>query len=362
MVKILLFTLGSFVFSFSLAPLIIWLLYRGQIGEEINRKLPEGHLKKQGTPTMAGILMVFSVALINLLFNLSRSETYLPIFALITAGLLGAVDDVLKIRSKRMIRAASLEPVVSFFKSSDLSTSWRSLIFVPWNVFREIFRLLGGSSSQIGFKSYQKYLFQLVIGGFFAFWFYFKLGWSTYYLPLLGYVSMGFFFIPLTIFLFTFFLNSVAITDGLDGLAAGLSVLLFGSLGVVAFFQNQLGLAIFCATMVGSLLSFLYFNFYPARVFMGNVGAHALGASAFVVGFMLHKELLLFLLGGVFVVEVFSDLIQVSGKRLGYGKVFKMAPLHHHFELLGWPETKVTLRFWLAGSLFSLLGLLLSFI
>src|SRR3989344_3631731 len=151
MVKLLLFTLLSFAFAFALAPALIWFLYKFQIGEEINRKLPEGHLKKEGTPTMAGLLIV------------------------LTAASLGAVDDILKIRNKKIIRAGGLAAqAVSFFKTSDLF-NWRLLIKAPWNVFRETFKALGGSSSQIGFKAYHKYLFQLAIGLFFATWFYFKL-------------------------------------------------------------------------------------------------------------------------------------------------------------------------------------------
>lgn len=359
MFKIVFFTLLAFVLSFVLAPLFIHFLYKFQAREEINPDLPEGHQKKRGTPTMAGLLIVFAVALINLLFNLSRSETYLPIFALITAGALGTVDDVLKIQSKR--KSAALKETSNVPASFGV---WGRLrpIFWPWRIFKALLDAVGGSASQVGFKSYHKYLFQLLIGSFFAFWFYFKLSWSTYWLPLVGPFDLGLFYIPLSIFLFTLFLNSLAITDGLDGLAGGLAALLFGSLGVVAFFQNQLGLAIFCATMVGSLLAFLYFNFFPARVFMGNVGSHALGSAAIVVAFLLRKELLVFLMGGAFLLEVVSDVVQVISKRSGRGKVFLMAPLHHHFELLGWPETKVTLRFWLLGAVFSLLGLLFSFI
>ncbi len=265
--------------------------------------------------------------------------------------------------NKKIIRQggyASVSPV--YVNRDDLKKIGWGWFYLPWNFFKDLLQSLGGSASGVGFKTYQKYILQLLIGTFFALWFYFKLGWTTYYLPLLGYVNLGLGYIFLTVFLFTLFLNSVAITDGLDGLAGGLLLELFASLGIIAFFQNQLGLAIFCASLVGTLTAFLYFNFYPARVFMGNVGAQALGAAAFVVGFMLHKELALFVLGGVFVLEVFSDLVQIAHKKSGRGKFFKMAPLHHHFELSGWPETKVTMRFWLAGFIFSLLGLLLSFI
>lgn len=361
MVKILLFTLGSLLFSFVLAPIIIRLLYKFQIREEIRRSGPESHLVKQGTPTMAGILIVLSATFINLVFNLSRSETYLPIFALMLAGALGASEDISKIYKKAIIRGGSDVQDKPFLRELSFYLSLSRAVRLPWDMFREVFRALGSYDS-VGLKSYQKYVIELLIGVFFAYWFYYKLGWSTYWMPLLGSVPLGFFYVPLSAFLFTVFLNSVAITDGLDGLAGGLSVALFGSLGTVAFFQNQLGLAIFCATIVGALLAFLYFNFYPARVFMGNIGSHALGATAFVVAFMIHKEVLLFIIGGIFVLEILSDVVQVGSKKLGRGKVFKMAPIHHHFELSGWPETKVTMRFWLLGVVFSLFGLLLSFI
>lgn len=361
MVKIILFTLASFLFAFAWAPLLIKFLYRFQIREEIRRSGPQTHLVKQGTPTMAGLLIVFSTVLISLVFNLSRSETYLPIFALILAGALGASEDLAKIFEKKVIREASGETSKIFRRDLRFYLSLKNLFKLPWDLFRDLLGDLGSYDS-VGLRGYQKYIIQLLIGGFFAYWFYFKLGWSTYWLPLLGNLPLGFFYLPISIFLFTLFLNSVAITDGLDGLAGGLLVSLFASLGLIATVQNQLGLALFCATIVGCLLSFLYFNFYPARVFMGNIGSHALGAAAFVVAFMLRKELILFILGGVFVIEVISDFLQVGSKKMRGKKVFLMAPLHHHFELLGWPETKVTLRFWLFGGIFSLLGLLLSFI
>lgn len=361
MVKLLIFTLGSFLVSFLLSPIIIRLLYRFQIREEIRRSGPPSHLRKQGTPTMAGLILVLTTALISLFFNLSRSETYLPIFALLLAGALGAVEDVYKIYYKTFIRAEK-ETVSEKHRQFLARSSFGSkLFFYPWDSFRQLLGELGSDDS-FGLKSHQKFILQILIGSFFGFWFYFKLDWSTYWLPLLGYVPLGFFYLPLTVFLFTFFLNSVAITDGLDGLAGGLLAQLFAVLAVVALWQNQLGLALFCATLVGALVAFLYFNFYPARVFMGNVGSHALGAAAFVVAFMLHKELLLMVMGGVFVVEIFSDFIQIASAKWFGKKVFLMAPLHHHFELLGWPETKVTLRFWVAAFAFSILGLILSFV
>lgn len=360
MIKVLIFTLGSFFFTFGLAPLVIGLLYRLQIREEIRKEGPKTHLVKEGTPTMAGILVVVSVSLINLLFNLSRAETYLPIFALVTAGVLGIFEDVFKIHRRSFIVGLFRSSVHEYVGGGSSTISQIvGIILTPWCSFKEIFRALG-SRDDVGLKSYQKFLLQASIGAFLALWFYYKLGWNTIWLPLLGNINIGPLYPVLIVIIFTVFLNGVAITDGLDGLAGGLLVLLFASLGVIALTQNQIGLALFCATIIGSLLSFLYFNFYPARVFMGNVGSHALGASAAVVAIMLHKELVLFILGGVFMIEILSVLLQVGAVKFYGRRIFKMAPIHHHFELLGWPETKVTMRFWLIGVIFSLTGILFS--
>lgn len=362
MIKVLIFTIGSFVFTFLLAPFIINILYRFQIREEIRRDGPQSHLVKEGTPTMAGILIIIAVSAVNLLFNLSRAETYLPVFALITAGLLGILEDIFKIHRKSFLINFFKQSLVAKSKGSRAPLSRiRNVISFPWRVFKEIFRALG-SKDDIGLKSYQKFLFQAAIGTFLALWFYFKLDWNTVWLPLLGDINIGFLYPLLIVLIFTFFLNSVGVTDGLDGLAGGLLILLFASLSLIALIQNQIGLAIFAATIVGSLLAFLYFNFYPARVFMGNVGSHALGATAAVVAMMLHKELVLIVMGGVFVMEMVSVILQVASIKF-YGKrVFRMAPIHHHFELSGWPETKVTMRFWLLGGFLSLLGVLLSIV
>lgn len=362
MIKVLIFTIGSFVFTFLLAPFIINILYRFQIREAIRKDGPQSHLVKEGTPTMAGILIIIAVSAVNLFFNLSRAETYLPIFALITAGFLGILEDIFKIHRKSFLINFFRRSVVARSEGSQsLLSKIRSFISSPWRIFKEVFRALG-SKDDIGLKSYQKFLFQAAIGTFLALWFYFKLDWNTVWLPLLGDVNIGFLYPVFIVLIFTFFLNSVGVTDGLDGLAGGLLCLLFASLGSVALIQNQIGLAIFCSTVVGSLLAFLYFNFYPARVFMGNVGSHALGATAAVVAMMLHKEFILLIMGGVFVMEMVSVILQVASVKLYGRRVFRMAPIHHHFELSGWPETKVTMRFWLLGTFFSLLGVLLSIV
>lgn len=355
MVKFLIFTLGSFIFTFLLSPVIINLLYRFQIREEIRKDGPKTHLKKEGTPTMAGILIVLSVTTLSLIFNLSRSETYLPIFALVLSGAMGVVEDAFKIYRKSFL----MKIFQNGTKQTDDYSGKKKNGFLPWYYFKEVFRSLG-SKDNSGLKSYQKFLYQAGIGIFLAYWFYFKLDWQTFWFPLVGYVNFSFFYPFFVVFIFTFFVNAVGVSDGLDGLAGGLLTILFGSLGLIALFQNQQGLALFCSTVAGALLAFLYFNFYPARVFMGNVGSHSLGAAAVVVSFLLHKEIVLFVLGTVFTIDLLSVIIQVLSVKIYKKRVFLMAPIHHHFELLGWPETKITMRFWLLGFVFSLLGVLLT--
>jgi phospho-N-acetylmuramoyl-pentapeptide-transferase len=146
----------------------------------------------------------------------------------------------------------------------------------------------------------------------------------------------------------------------MDGLAGGLLALSFTAYLVVALVLGYNQIACFCATLVGTLLTFLYFNIYPARFEMADVGSLSLGMTLAVVAFLLHRELTLLIIGGVFVAEILSDVIQVVAVKMGRGRVFKMAPLHHHFEMLGWPETKVTMRFWLAGAVLAFVGILVA--
>jgi phospho-N-acetylmuramoyl-pentapeptide-transferase len=203
-------------------------------------------------------------------------------------------------------------------------------------------------------KSFLIFMVSL-IGGW---WFYAKLDVTSVTVPFVSDVSLGLLIIPLFILVVISTANAVNISDGLDGLAGGLAVIAFSTYALIALMEGEAGIAAFCMTIVGALLSYTWFNIYPARFFMGDSGSFALGTALGVVAMLTDTVLLLPIIGLVFVLEAGSSLIQITSKKLRSGKkVFKIAPMHHHFEASGWPETKVTMRFWLLGVICSILGL-----
>jgi len=272
------------------------------------------HKFERRIPTMAGIITVLAVAVVTFLFNLDRRQTWLPLAALIGGGVVGLADDIVNIRS-----------------------------------------LVSGVR---GLRSSFKFLLITIVAGGLAWFFFAKLGYDTVHLPFIGDLFLGWLIIPLFTFVVVATGNAVNITDGLDGLAGGLSAIAFSAFGIIAILQGNLGIAGFCFTVVGGLLSYVWFNIYPARFFMGDVGSFALGTSLGVVAMLTDTLFLLPLIGIVFVVETGSSALQIASKKLFKRKIFLSAPLHHHYEALGWPETKVTMRFWVIAQVASFLGLL----
>lgn len=267
-------------------------------------------------PTMAGLLFVLAIAIVTLLGNLSRSETWLPLAALFGAGMVGLIDDIINIRGS----GAGVAGL-----SSRLKLALISLI--------------------------------ALIGGWF---FYFKLDVHTINLPIAGDIPVGWLIIPLFVLVVVSTANAVNMTDGLDGLAGGLCSIAFAIYAIIAFLEGRFGVAGFCLTIVGALLSYTWFNVFPARFFMGDVGSFALGTALGVVAMLTDTVLLLPIIGAVFVAEAGSVVVQVISKKLRGGKrIFKTSPIHHHFEASGWPETKVTMRFWILGQVSGVLGLIL---
>lgn len=271
-------------------------------------------------PTMAGLIMLVSVAVITLLFNLSREQTYLPLAATMGAGLIGLLDDLINIRG------------------------------------------LGRGAA--GLRASFKFSLLLVVAVLGALYFYFKLDYSSIALPFLeSRLELGLLIVPLFTLVIVSTANAVNITDGLDGLAGGLLTSAFAAFGAIAFLQESFGIAAFCITVVGALLAYTWFNVFPARFFMGDVGSFAMGTALGVVAMLTDSLLLLPLIGAVFVAEAGSSLLQVLSKRLRQGKkIFRVAPLHHHLESLGWPEAKVTMRFWIIGQLIAVLGVILAIV
>jgi len=341
------FLILSAVITFLLYPPLINFLYRLQVREEINPDAPRTHAIKRGTPTAAAVLPLLVFLLLNLFFNLTPQVAVLLVVVLVL-GLLGFIQDLLKIYHRSLLRSfvrGKITPLATF---SDLSWNIYKLALLPWRTFKEIFRALG--SSDVGeIHAYQKVLFQAVVGVLLILW-----------LVLNSKTDLSLFYIPLVLLEFLFLVNSISVTDGLDGLLGGLLTIGFTALLALAAVLGFSDLAVATGILIGGLLPFLYFNIHPARVFMGNVGALAWAGAFVAFGFLMGQQWALLVIGGVFVAEGLSVLIQVGSVKLGRGRVFLMAPIHHHFEIKGWAETKVTMRFWLVGAFLAFLGLYLA--
>jgi phospho-N-acetylmuramoyl-pentapeptide-transferase len=334
-------TLGTVSFLIAVIwgyPLIM-LLKRWGIGKQIRVELPGGHQIKTGTPTMGGILIVLPVLLITGVLNIANlwgmdligQSTLILFFCVASYALLGAVDD------------------------------WQGV--KGWRARGE------------GMSARMKSAFQILFATLIALVLYFgPPEWDYVGIPGLqgpyegGFFRIGPLIIPITIFIIVATSNAVNITDGLDSLAGSISSIAFASYGIIAYLQNQVYLMAFCFTVVGALMAFLWYNAHPAQMFMGDTGSLALGATLGLVAVMTGQWLLLPIVGSVFVAEALSSSLQMAyfkwtKRRYGEGRrIFKMAPLHHHFELMGWSETQIKERFWLIGVLSGMLGVALALV
>lgn len=327
--KIGLLSAGSFILAMALTPLYTHFAYKhewwkkmrtqavdGESSKVFNKLHAEKH--KRNIPTMAGILIWGTVCILTLLFNLDRAQTWLPLFTIVSVGFLGIVDDVVNVKTTN------------------------------------------GGKAGLKAKIKMSWLILIALAG--ALWFYYKLGYNMVDVPFLGSIHLGWAYILLFILVFISSANAVNITDGLDGLSGGLLATSFLAFLVIAFSQGNYGLAAFCGTLVGAILAYTWFNIYPARFFMGDTGAVSLGATLGVVAMLTNSVLILPVIGFIFVVETLSVILQLASKKIRGKKIFLSSPVHHHFEAKGWPETKVTMRFWIIGAMMAVLGLLLRFI
>ncbi len=337
-VKVLSLTMLAFLIAFSLTPMLSRLLNRFRAAKQIrvSKETPiyaKLHEKKAGTPTMGGLviwgtvaLLAFLILILSAMFDgfwdylnfVDRAQTYLPLTAMIVAGLLGFVDDV--------------------------------------------FGVMRIGSSGGGLRVSQKLIMYFLIALIGALWFYYRLDWDVLLVPLIGQVSIGWFYVPLFIFVIVASAFSANETDGLDGLAGGVLLFAFIALTVVAFTLGRYQLATFGGVVIGALLAFLWFNIYPARFFMGDTGSMSLGITMGVIAMLTNTTLILPFFAPILVIESASVIIQVLSKRLRAKKVFLSTPIHHHFEALGWPETQVTMRFWIISAVGSALGLAIFFL
>lgn len=319
-----LLSVGAFVLAMALTPIYTYYAYRYRLWKKQRSHSTSGealevftklHAKKfeRSIPTMAGIIGVAAIIIVTVGFNLDRGQTYLPLAALIGGGIIGLIDDLINLR--------------------------------------------GSGHGVAGLRSGLKFLMLCAVALVLGWFFYDKLDYTAVQVPFFGTWDMGWWIIPLFVLAVVSTGNAVNISDGLDGLAGGLLMISFGTFGVIAVLQENLGIAGFCFTVVGALLSYLWFNIHPARFFMGDVGSFAYGTALGVVAMLTNTIFLLPIIGIVFVVEAGSSLVQLTSKRFFKRKIFRSAPIHHHLEAIGWPETKVTMRFWVIASVAAFMGL-----
>jgi len=416
--EILGYSLFAFVVVLVLTPWFVDFLKRNKVGKQLRVETIDGkdpaifrtyHQAKFGTPTMGGILMWGGI-IVTVLFSrllsltgvvenslLQRGQVYLPLFALASLGLLGALDDYLNIISADDTRLQKAMPRIKWliiggglalfaavaylvFSTGDavsyvgqLTASVGpigSVIIAGLAVVIIAFLALSGSLLQrfvgnqkkqkgLGFR--QKIFTLLLLSLVAGLWFHLKLGYETIHVPTFGDIAVGWWYVPIFMFIFIGTVNAVNFTDGLDGLAGGLLAIAFGSFGIIAYVGELYILAGFCAVCVGAIAGFVWNNVPPAMFFMGDTGALALGGVLAVIAMMIEQPLILPLVGFIFVIEMLSVIIQLTSKKLRGGKkVFLSAPIHHHFEALGWGESKVTMRMWIVGGIMALLGVIVS--
>jgi phospho-N-acetylmuramoyl-pentapeptide-transferase len=360
----LFFLIISALLGFILTPVLINLLQRWRIVRTPDQDVMQtisARQSKLGTPVMGGLLVVIVVALVTILFNWDRRFTWVPIGVMAISAFLGGLDDLLNIfgRYRRIRTVARIKKLMRVHRYWS-KRIWFALS-LPMAHLRRFFYTLGSVPGK-GVQVHEKLFFQLIAGAVAAWWLYFKLGpqWQLVWVPFNGELSIGWLLIPIVILIVVATANAVNVADGLDGLAGGSLITGFAGLMIIAWLEGNIFFAILNSTVMGALLAYTYFNVKPARFQMGDVGSLGLGALLAVMTIAQNRILILPLLGFIFFVELASVVIQVFGKHVLGRRIFKLAPLHHHFELLGWSEEKIVERFWIVNGLAVLIGVWLS--
>ncbi len=340
--EIVLYSIIAFVITIITTKPFVQFLHHYKLGKQLRKNAVDGksanvflehHAHKAGTPTMGGLLICFSIVMTIILSRvlsysgvidhslLQRGQVYLPLATLLTFAFIGGIDDYINIRG--------------IGKNKGLTATTKTIL------------LLLGTSIPL-------------------YWFMSRLGFSSVYIPFgesIGIfgnqLQLGWLYAPFFYLVVLGTTNAVNVTDGLDGLAAGLLIIAFGAFGIIAYISDLFILTAFCGVVTGALAGFLWNNIPPALFFMGDTGSLALGGTLAIMAFMIDRALLLPLIGSVFVLEMLSVIVQLTSKKMRGKKIFLSAPIHHHFQAKGWPEASVTMRFWIIGSLFAFFGILL---
>lgn len=308
--KVIIGLVLAFIIAIILGPLTIPMLTKLKFGQNIRKEGPQSHLKKAGTPTIGGVIFIISTLIVMVIMRFNpTNEAMIALYALLAFGFIGFLDDILKIIKKE----------------------------------------------NEGLKAWQKMVLLLIFSTAIAIYGYVNLGTSLK-IPFLDIkLPLGILYVPFVIVYYAGATNAVNLTDGLDGLASTVSVLVLTFFGVVAYIMSHESLAVFSFVLAGGLLGFLRYNAYPAKVFMGDTGSLAIGGAIATIALILELPLILVIVGGIYVFETVSVILQVSSYKLRGKRLFKMAPIHHHFEQVGWSETKIV-------TIFSIVTVILCFI
>ena len=303
----------SFIITLILGPIIIPMLKKFNIGQNVRDNGPKTHLVKSGTPTMGGIIMLIALLITTISSGMLNSDMYVLLISTFGFGLIGFVDDYLKIVNKRSLGLKPYQKLVGQITLAVLLAMYQSNVSML------------GTKIIIPFLSNQ-------------------------------YLDLGILYVPFIAFVVVGTVNSVNLTDGLDGLATGVTLIVLSFFGLIALNWGQGSVSVFSAALAGACLGFLIYNSYPAKVFMGDTGSMALGGAVAAIAILLNLPLIIPIVGGIYLVEALSVIIQVTSYKLTGKRVFLMSPLHHHFEEKGWQETRVVITFWSITVLLCLIG------
>lgn len=415
---ILCYAVFAFALGLLLTPWFVSFLHKNSLGKQLRVETVDGreptiflqyHQKKFGTPTMGGLLIwltIFATVIFSRALSyfgivdaslLQRGQVYVPLFVLFSMGILGALDDYFNITSssedrliqsypllKKLVIGSGLVTVAAaavllyfggglpgeFSALGALGGIAAGLLAIAFLLlFRTTATFIDGMFQKVvmsqgkkkGLGPMPKLASLILISLVGGLWFYLKLGYDSVYIPFHGPLEIGAWYVLLFMFILIATANAVNVTDGLDGLSSGLLVIAFSSFGLIAYLQGLTILAALCAVAVGATAAFLWHNVPPAMFFMGDSGSIPLGGMLGVIALMTDQVLILPFVGFIFVVEMLSVIIQLTSKKFRGGKkVFKAAPIHHHFEALEWGESKVTMRFWIIGACMALFGILIA--
>lgn len=302
----------SFILAVILGPLTIPLLRRLKFGQQVRDDGPQGHLKKAGTPTMGGAIILLAFTLAFLKFSVTDIDFYVLLIATLGFGLIGFLDDYIKIVFKRSLGLTARQKLIGQLACSAV------ICVLLWQSDHSTVLAVPGTS------------------------------WG---------LDLGWFYYPFIILMMLAISNAVNFTDGLDGLLSGTSAIALAAFALIAMQLSEIAAAVCAAAMIGAVLGFLVFNAHPAKVFMGDTGSLGIGGAIGAIAILTKTELLFLIIGGIFVIEMLSVVIQVVSFKTRGKRVFKMSPIHHHFELSGWSEWRVVITFWLAGIVLAGLGL-----